>query len=127
MNSALINNTVNITLQNYIIDSITNDDAIEEGTAQDKLNYVFEEFNKQANYPANCLRFKTRDSRIADWMQGLPSCLNVEYENFKILEKLTKLGLVVSTLTEDQEYEILSNWFLTLAVNLAALFDQISG
>jgi hypothetical protein len=46
---------------------------------------------------------------------GLPSCLNVDYENYRIIELCKEWCVLPENATEAQEYKILSNWFNYMA------------
>ena len=57
-----------------------------------KLALVVNAAKQAAFFPDNIKRFGYQGAFI-DWLWGLPSCFNVDYENYRILEILESWGL----------------------------------
>ena len=62
-------------------------EAIENGkeTSKGKINLFFLTFEKCTNYAYNLHRYLTRQNRLADYLQGLPSDFSIPFYNYDIL------------------------------------------
>ena len=58
---------------------------------------------------------------IINWIMGLPTCLNIDFENYKILELAKLWGSIPENATEKQEDKILANWWNFIAVKFFQL------
>lgn len=45
------------------------------------------------------------------WLQGLPSCFNIDFENYRIIELCKDFGIIPVDATERQENTALKNWW----------------
>jgi len=59
---------------------------------------------------------------LAEWLQGLPSAINIDFYNHKILELAVKWGSIPENATEKQEQKIIDNWFNFIANKITQLF-----
>lgn len=50
-----------------------------------------------------------------EWLMGLPSSFNVDFENYRIIEIAKEWGSLSPNATERQEDKILDNWFSFIA------------
>jgi len=81
-------------IQSYIIDCISTDGfPVPDNSLKSGLQLVCEEFNSAACYRHNLLRLKTYQEVFIDWLQGLPSCLSVEYYDNEIIKLMEYFGL----------------------------------
>ena len=109
----------------YIFDCIDfSDYDINPETEKEQLQEVFNEFNRVAVYPNNLKRFGNYQLMFADYLMGLPSNFNVDFENYKILKIAKKWGSIPEEATEKQEDKILSNWWNFIASNTFKLFRK---
>lgn len=98
-------------IQAYIVESIevsgygVNKDVSE---LKNGLQIIVSEFQHAAIYDNNLKRFKHNYQAIfKDWMQGLPSCLSIEFSNYGILEKMAQFGLPLpANKTEEEGIEL---------------------
>ena len=94
-------------IQAYILDSIDGTEYdIKTETPTEKLDFLFDCFEVEFNYKNNKLRYPSLKGRFSEWLQGLPSAINIPHQYNKILE-LSKNLLEVDTLSEKQENEIM--------------------
>ncbi len=100
-------------IEQYILSCITSED-VELTTRQEKLDYLFSEFNRVSYYPHNLHRFPNDQDRLANYLQGLP--FSFEYTNYEILKLAERLH--ECTLTEKQEKTILRNYWSHIALHL---------
>jgi len=89
------NNKVREAAKKYVLDSIdlSGYADVKAETDKEKLKFVVEEFNRIAIYPYNLQYHKNNYMNIfIDFIQGLPSFLNIDTENHKIIELLKSFG-----------------------------------
>jgi len=98
----------------YILDSIdvseysgyedcNNNDAL-------KIHAVVEIFEAEKSYELKRKPTKTREV-FSDWLAGLPTCMNIAWENYRILEVGKELGLLDENANEYEEDIFLEQWF----------------
>lgn len=91
----------------YIIDCIDSECyGVETKTDKEKLSFIFDTFKKEKGWEINQRR-KNTQVIFADWLSGLPSCFNIEFMNYKILELAKKWETLPENPTEKQEDKIL--------------------
>ncbi len=111
-------------IQNYILDSIDGIEYdIKTETPTEKLDFLFDCFEVEFNYKNNQLRYPNLQDRFANWLQGLPSAINIPHQYNKILE-LSKKLLEVDTLSEKQENEIIKNYWSFMAFHIIKLKNR---
>ena len=59
---------------------------------------------------------------LAEWLQGLPSAINIDFYNHDILKLAVKWGSIPENATEKQEDKIINNWFNFIANKIGQLF-----
>lgn len=94
------------TLRDYFLDCVDfdgYDNELDKLEGKDSLKAVYETFKSESG----------RDGQQAfkEWISGLPSCFNVDFENHTILKISKKWGSLPENPTEKQEDKILLNWF----------------
>jgi len=99
----------------YIMDCIEDPDT-ELETPKDKIDYVFIEFNRVANYPYNLQRIPNNQARLADYLMGLP--FGFDFANYRILELAKEWGGLPENATKKQEDRILDNYWSFMALQL---------
>jgi len=111
-------------IQDYILDSIDSEGYdIKTETPTEKLQFLFDCFEVEFNYKNNQLRYPNLQDRFANWLQGLPSVIDLPYQNYKILQ-LSKNLLEVYTLTEKQEETIINNYWSFMAYHIIKLKNK---
>ncbi|HPS30200.1 MAG TPA: hypothetical protein PLZ43_08090 [bacterium] len=60
---------------------------------------------------------------MINWLQGLPSCLNIEFANYRILELAKSWGSLPENPTENEEDRILDNYWNLMANKTLQLFS----
>jgi hypothetical protein len=107
----------------YLLEAI----EIEENqtaTNSEKIKYVLDCFNSEFNHPQNKKRYSNLQARFAEYLQGLPSCINIAFYNSDILELAEKWGSLPPDATEKQEDKILANYFNFMACKFFQLCKQ---
>ena len=103
----------------YVLDAInvTDYDGNElHATDEERVKYFFEMFESEFN-KYNKSRARLQD-KIADYIQGLPSCIDIAFENYKIAEIGKSWGYCK---TSRKESEFINNWFSVIAFRLIQL------
>jgi len=104
---------------NYLLDSIDF-----EGSNKDKINFVLSSFNSEYNQEYNKRYIPNLQNRFAEYLQGLPSCINIVFFNYDILQLAKSWESLPVNATEKQEDKILSNYFNFMAVKFFQLCKQ---
>ena len=111
-------------IQNYILDSIDGEGYdIKTETPTEKLDFLFDCFEVEFNYKNNKLRYPNLQDRFANWLQGLPSAIDLPHQNYKILE-LSKNLLEVENLGEELENKIINNYWSFMAFHIIKLKNK---
>lgn len=114
----------------YILDSIDGDGyGVQLTTDKQKIDFVFNTFMSEYKYSINnglSIRKVGIQTIFADYLAGLPSCINIEFRNFYILEMAKQWGSIPENATEKQEDKILSNWFAYIATNFFQLKNKLA-
>ena len=90
----------------------------------EKLAFVLDCFNKEVNYENNKRRIPNLQLRFADYLMGSPSCITIDFENYKILQIAKLWGSIPENATEKQEDKILSNWFNFISAKFFQLCNK---
>lgn len=108
---------------NYVLDSIA-----ESSTASDlgltfeddrsRIEFFLEQFNEDYNYDYNKIRYPILRLRIASYLQGLPSSINIDFMWYRIIE-LTKEWEGYKS-KEKEEY-FCNKWFEIIATCILQL------
>lgn len=73
----------------YVLNSInvTDYDGNEiDATDRERVKYFLKCFEIEYNYEYNKKRYPNIQERISEYLKGLPSCIGIEFENYKIAE-----------------------------------------
>ena len=86
----------------YVIDCIKEssraaDEGLEFKTDAEALQFFFDTFNEKFNCQQNKRRYPNLHERIGQYLQGLPSCCNIDYYDCNILLLGVKWGVLSST------------------------------
>lgn len=109
----------------YIIDCIDSSGYdIELKTDEEKLRFVAKCFQAEYLCKNTLLRDKTYQNCIAQWFMGLPSVINIDFENYKIIEIAKKWGSISENATDKQIDKILNNWFLFISAKFLQLLNK---
>ena len=115
-NTNEFNNKVNT----YILDCINSED-IDLRDDKDKLAFLAVQFDSEFNHPYNVKFYPNLQNRLANWFMGLPSCFNIAFENYRILEIAKQFGSLSNQATDKQEDAVLANWFNLIAMKTIRL------
>lgn len=97
----------------YILDSIDF-----EGSDIEKVKFFFDSFNAERNsaYDKRC--FPNLQDRIANYIQGLPTCIGISFSDYDIIQIGKSWGYCN---TDKQAEKFVYNWFNSIAFRLIQL------
>jgi len=103
----------------YMIDAIDGEGYDKVlNTTEEKLQFVLDTFRAEYDW-----RIK-RDGEykaFTEWLSGLPSSFNIDFENYRILELAHKWESLPDNATDSQEWKIINNWFNFIMVKFFQL------
>ena len=106
------------------INSIYNPNNFNPKTDREKLQFLYNVFiseywsRHKTYYKGNMI------DCFKNWLMGLPSVFNVDFENYKILEIAIQWGSIPESASEKQKDKILKNWFNFIAVKTFQLLKK---
>ena len=105
----------------YMIDCIDTDGNTQIAFDATKLAYVMSRFKTEYDHE---IKRKGVHKAFTDWLMGLPSCFNIDFENYKILEIAQLWGSLPEKATEAQEDKIIANWFNFITVKFFQICNR---
>jgi hypothetical protein len=64
--------------------------------------------------------------RIAQWLRGMPSVINISVDYDEIANWLIVWGVIPENYTEKQYYKHVNNWFSVIAYRLLQLNSKLN-
>ena len=112
-------------MEKYLLNQI---DGADYGTTTDtpteKINFVFDCFNKEYDSVYERRRTPNNQKRFAEWLSGLPSCISLPCYYNEIIE-LSKELQEAESYTEKEEEKICANYFNFMSYHIHKLRDRI--
>lgn len=93
-------------------------------TDKERLQFVCDCFKSEYCFPDNLKRYGSYQNTFANWLMGLPSSINIDFENCRIIEIAKEWGSIPQDADDKQEDKILSNWFNFIAYKTFQLFRK---
>ena len=106
-------------IESHILDSIPQD-----GTPEEKLNFVFDAYEIEHNYEYNKRRTPNHQERFSDWLQGLPSAISIEWSSAGIIELAKELQEMREEYPPKLEARIIANYYSFIALHVMKLRDK---
>lgn len=102
----------------YILNAIDADNYdVVLKSDKDKLQFLFDCFKSEYHKEKNVKGFE-------DWIRGLPSSFNIDYDFEKIVNLSYMFDLMKADADEEDEDYIQNNWFKIIAKEVYQLFDE---
>jgi hypothetical protein len=116
--------TLKITFDQYLINNIDSSGYdLNPTTEREKLQFLHDTFLSEQGY--NIKRYNGNVKKaFAEWLSGLPSSYNIDFENYQILNIGYLFNMINANATEEQEDDFLNNWFKMVANETFKLFDK---
>ena len=107
----------------YLFDCIYSDEFdVDQMNDREKIEYVFKKFEAEHGGKHYEKLFPNEQSRLADWLQGLPTSCSVSFYNDDIIEIGKSWGFCK---TERKAAEFVNNWFSVLAFRLIQMRNAL--
>ena len=107
----------------YLLDSIDFSGyelEIELKTNQQLINQLFKIFEKEGGW--NVKRIGLAPA-LSEWLSGLPSCINIDFANYDIIERAKKYGSLAPGASDKDQDKLLSNYWDFMANKLIKLHN----
>lgn len=106
----------------YILDCIYNENN-ENMSDKEAIKYFFDCFNEEYNYNYNKRLYPNLQKRISEYIQGLPTCINIAFTDYDIINIGKTWGYCK---TEKQTSNFVNNWFSVIAFRLIQLKEKLN-
>ena len=110
-------------INSYIVSCITSSD-VELTTDADKVNYCYTRFVSEKWEWEKKQRGANMQKSFADWLSGL--AINIDYENYRIIELAKEWGALSPDATERQEDRLIEAWFDFFAAKFLQLHAKLN-
>jgi hypothetical protein len=112
-------------IEKYILDCIDGEGyGVSPKTDREKIEFLIETFKREKSYEIDRIGISRA---FTDWLQGLPSCFNIEFENYKILELMHDQGSLPHNATEKQEDAMLEKYWRYMTMRCFELYRKLTG
>jgi|11BtaG_2_1085332.scaffolds.fasta_scaffold28006_2 hypothetical protein len=123
--------------EKYLLDSIqdwyfdgyklSHVEHFENLTDKERLNIVMAELRKHSDHQFNQRRIPNHQERLADHLQGMPSCIDIPTKYYRILEDVANLHQVkVKDMPEKLQDTIINNFHNRIAYALLKLETKLN-
>jgi hypothetical protein len=112
-------------VSSYILNAIDGEGYDKElNTDTEKLQFLADCFKGEYMHP-NALKFyKTYQECFRQWIMGLPSSFNIDFENYRIIEIAKEWGSLDNNSPSRKVDNILTNWFNFIAAKTLQLMAK---
>ena len=93
-------------------------------TNAEKLQFLADRYKSEYSFPYNLRRYGSHQICFQNWIMGLPSCFNVDFENYRIVEIAKEWNDLNEQSTERQIDKIINNWFNYIASKTIQLMGK---
>lgn len=110
---------------NYILNAISGEGyGIELNTDQEKLEFLAKTFKSEYGHESNYKYYGSTQDVLKNWIMGLPSSFNIDYENYRIIEIAKEVGSLHEYSSSRQADNIIANWFNMVAFKTIQLMNK---
>lgn len=122
MNNLRLNKRYGVQFE-YLFDCIDTEQIGENATDKEKVNFVFKTFEDEYGNPYNKRIYPNECERLAQYLRGLPSCVNVAFADYDIIQIGKSWGFCK---TSKAEAKFVENWFDVCAFRLIQMRDMLN-
>jgi len=109
----------------YILDAISSEGYDKQlNTNAEKLQFLADCYKSEYSFPDNLRRYGSHQICFQNWIMGLPSCFNIDFENYRIIEIAKEWNDLNEQSTERQTDKIIANWFNYIAAKTIQLMGK---
>lgn len=99
----------------YILDEVLTGEQFDGLNDAEKINAFLDQFRDEYNNEYNRRRYPNPAARIGEYLQGLPTGVNIDYWHNAIVERLQSFGVRISYLRngewDSRTYNLINSWF----------------
>lgn len=111
-------------IRDYVLNSLSFD--IESGSEQDQIKELKNRFESEYWYDSNKKRYQNdKVQGLKNWLQGLPSGVNIDFTYYDIEQRLKDLGIITETTRESTIEKYVSEWWDLVAPFYAGLIVNL--
>ncbi|MCD4173146.1 hypothetical protein KX453_20100 [Escherichia coli] len=111
-------------IRKYVLNSLSFD--IESGSEQDQIKELKNRFESEYWYDSNKKRYQNdKVQGLKNWLQGLPSGVNIDFTYYDIEQRLKDLGIITETTRESTIEKYVSEWWDLIAPFYAGLIVNL--
>lgn len=111
-------------IRKYVLNSLSFD--IESGSEQDQIKELKNRFESEYWYDSNKKRYQNdKVQGLKNWLQGLPSGVNIDFTYYDIEQRLKDLGIITETTRESTIEKYVSEWWDLVATFYAGLIVNL--
>lgn len=111
-------------IREYVLNSLSFD--IESGSEQDQIKELKNRFESEYWYNSNKKRYQNdKVQGLKNWLQGLPSGVNIDFTYYDIEQRLKDLGIITETTRESTIEKYVSEWWDLIAPFYAGLIVNL--
>jgi hypothetical protein len=113
-------------MQAYILEAIDPTPYVGEHTMSDveKLTFLKETYmNEYGKFAVKQHKFN-HQLCFAEWVAGLPTVFNIDFQNFDIWNKAVELEMIAPDPTDEAIDAVLETWFTTVTAQTFKLFKK---
>lgn len=108
----------------YVLNSLSFD--IESGSEQDQIKELKNRFESEYWYNSNKKRYQNdKVQGLKNWLQGLPSGVNIDFTYYDIEKRLKDLGIITEATSESTVEKYVSEWWDLVAPFYAGLIVNL--
>jgi len=114
-------------IQKYVLDCINSENyGIETNTDKEKLQFLVDTFTNEYAYPQNIKRYGTIQNTFVEWMKGLPSSFNIDFENYRLIELGKEWNFINDKSSEKEIDKYMERYWSGIYMALVALLRKHS-
>ena len=111
-------------IREYVLNSLSFD--IESGSEQDQIKELKNRFESEYWYDSNKKRYQNdKVQGLKNWLQGLPSGVNIDFTYYDIAQRLKDLGIITEATRESTVEKYVSEWWDLVAPFYAGLIVNL--
>ncbi|EHP9878018.1 addiction module protein [Escherichia coli] len=111
-------------IREYVLNSLSFD--IESGSEQDQIKELKNRFESEYWYDSNKKRYQNdKVQGLKNWLQGLPSGVNIDFTYYDIEQRLKDFGVITETTRENTIEKYISEWWDLVAPFYAGLIVNL--
>lgn len=107
----------------YLLDCINTEQIGEDATDKEKIDFVFKTFEDEYGNPYNKRIYPNECERLAQYLRGLPSCINIAFTDYDIIQIGKSCGFCKSSIAGAR---FVNNWFDESALRLIQMRDMLN-